>query len=63
MDEMIFTGFGVEILKRDGRYIIKYDSGEIISKIKEAEISEEEFLKAQKSEKDAYEVLLDCERR
>lgn len=63
MDEMIFTGFGVEIFKRSGRYIIKYDSGEIVSKMLEDEISEEEVLKVQKSERDAYEVLLACERR
>lgn len=63
MDEMIFTGYGVDIFRRDGKYIIKYDSGEIVSKMVEDEISEEEVLKAQKSERDAYEVLLACERR
>lgn len=63
MEELIFVGFGVEIFRRDGRYIIKYDSGEIVSKLLEDEITEEEVIKAQKSEKDAYEVLLACERR
>lgn len=63
MDEMVFVGFGVEIYKRDGKYIIKYDSGELVSKIQEDEITEKEVLKAQKSERDAYEVLLACERR
>lgn len=63
MDKMIFVGFGVEIFARNGRIFIRYDTGEIVSKIQEDEITEEEVIKAQISERDAYEVLLACERR
>lgn len=63
MDEQIFTNFGLGIFKRNGKYIVKYDSGEIVSQMLEDEITEEEAQKAQKSERDAYEVLLVCERR
>lgn len=63
MDEIVFTGFFVEIIRRAGKLFIRYDSGEIVSKILEDEITEEEAIKAQKSERDAYEVLLECERR
>ncbi len=63
MDELISTAFGLAIFKRNGKYIVKYDSGEIVSKTLEAEITKEEIQKAQKSERDAYEVLLVCDRR
>ncbi len=56
--ELIFSGYGIEIIKRDGRFVVRYDSGEIVSNIIEKEITEDEAIKAQKSEKDAYEMLL-----
>ena len=61
--ELIFSGFGIEIIKREGRFFVKYDSGEIVSNVIEKEITEDEAIKAQKSEKDAYEMLLLRERR
>lgn len=63
MSDPIFSGFGVEIFSRDGRFFIRYDAGEIAVQMREDEITAEEASKAQKSEKDAYEVLLACERR
>lgn len=63
MSDEIFSGFGIEIFKRDGRYFIRYDAGEIAVQIREEEITEEEAAKAQKSEGGAYEVLLACQRR
>lgn len=63
MEEIVFIGFGIEIIRRNGRLFIRYDSGELVSKILEDEITETEMSKAQKSERDAYEVLLECERR
>lgn len=61
--ELVFSGFGIEIIKKEGKFFVKYDSGEIVSKVIEKEITEEEAIKAQKSEKDAYEMLLSRERR
>lgn len=63
MNGKIFSGFGVEIFQRDERFFIRYDAGELVIQMREDEIPEEEAIKAQKSEKDAYEVLLTCERR
>jgi hypothetical protein len=63
MNGTIFSGFGIEVFKRDGRYFIRYDAGEIAVQFREEEITEEEAAKAQKSEEDAYEVLLACQRR
>ena len=63
MSEPIFSDYGVEIFSRDGRFFIRYDAGEIAVQMREDEITAEEASKAQKSEKDAYEVLLACERR
>ena len=63
MSKPVFSGYGVEIFRRDGRFFIRYDAGEIAVQMREDEISSEEASKAQKSEKDAYEVLLVCERR
>jgi hypothetical protein len=61
--EKVFSGFGVEIIKRDGKLFIQYDEGELVVQMTEKEITEEESIKAQNSEMDAYEVLLACERR
>lgn len=61
--EHIFSDFGIEIFKCKGKYFVRYDSGEIVSRLIEKEITEEEVIKAQKSEKDAYEMILARERR
>jgi hypothetical protein len=63
MEDLIFSDFGIEIFKRDDRIFVRYDSGGIASYDKEDEITVEESIKAQKSEQDAYEVLLACEKR
>lgn len=63
MDSTIFSDFGIEIFKREERYFIRYDAGEIVVQIREEEITEEEATKAQKSEESAYEVLLACQRK
>jgi hypothetical protein len=48
MDDQIFVGFGVEVLRRGKRFFIKYDMGEIVAQIQEIEITEAEAAKAQK---------------
>jgi hypothetical protein len=63
MDETVFIGYGIEILKRNDHFFVRYDAGEIAVKMREDEITAEEVTKAQKSERDAYEVLLSCEKR
>ncbi|MCF8582601.1 hypothetical protein L2X67_22810 [Enterobacter ludwigii] len=63
MNEVIFTGFGVDIIKRNGEYFIRYDTGTIAMIEKESKINPEEALKAQKSENDAYEVIIATQTR
>ena len=61
MERQVFSGYGIEIVERDGRFFARYDAGEIVVQAREDEISPGEALKAQRSEKDAYEVLLSCQ--
>lgn len=61
VEKIFFSGFGVDIFRRSGKYFIQADAGEIVIQMQEDEITEEEALKAQKSERDAYEVLLASE--
>ncbi|MDY0420555.1 hypothetical protein PYW49_23190 [Enterobacter sp. 170198] len=63
MDELIFTGFGIDIIKRSGEYFIRYDTGTIAMIEKESKITLEEASKAQKSESDAYEVIIATQTR
>ena len=63
MEALIFSDFGIEIFKRDRRIYIRYDAGEIASHDVESEITIEESIKAQKSGKDSYEVILACQKR
>ncbi|TFE19335.1 hypothetical protein [Cohnella luojiensis] len=55
---VIFSEYGIEIIQRDGKQFINFDACEIVVEIIEIEITEEESQKAQKSEKDAYEVII-----
>lgn len=59
--DRIFCGFGIEIFSHEGRYFLRYDDGEINSRIVDIEVSEEDALRAQISEKDAYRVIIDNE--
>lgn len=60
---VIFSGFGVTVIARDGRRFVRYDAGELPVEWREEEISDDEAARIRKSEKDAYAVLLACQRR
>jgi MFS family permease len=62
-ETLIFCDYGVDIIKRGEKFFIRYDSGGIVVKMQEDEITEEEALAAQESEQSAYQVLLACDRR
>lgn len=62
-DQVVFSDFGVAIIEREGRFFARYDAGDIAVQSREDEISEYEAERIKKSEKDAYEVLLACQRR
>jgi hypothetical protein len=63
MSQVIFSDFGVDIIKRDNRFFVRYDAGEIASQMREEEISEDEVAKVRSGEQGAYEVLLECQKR
>jgi hypothetical protein len=62
--KLIFSDFGCEIHESDGRFFISYESGESAgSKLIEQEITVVEVRRAIVSEKAAYEVILEAEKR
>ncbi len=54
----IFVGNGIEIVKRNGKYILIYDAGEICDRMEEIEITEKEVELAKKSSMDAYNIII-----
>lgn len=63
MSEAIFSGFGIDIIRRDGRLFVQFDAGGMSIDEREVEITEAEAAKAQLSEKDAYQLLLSFEQQ
>ncbi|HAV1605335.1 TPA: UxaA family hydrolase [Enterobacter hormaechei subsp. steigerwaltii] len=63
MNEAIFTGSGIDMIKRESEYFIRYDTGTIAMIEKESKITSEEASKAQRSERDAYEVIVATQTR
>ena len=61
--DLIFSGYGIGIFKTESVYSIRYDHGDIVPKFREDAITEEEAVKAQLSEQDAYKVLLGVMKR
>lgn len=56
--EKIFENYGIEIIKKEGKYIIIVDAGELVDRFEEIVVSEEDAKKAQESSQKAYEVLI-----
>lgn len=63
MSQLIFTGYGIDIVKKNDDYYIRYDDGTVAMFEKESKITFDEALKAQKSENDAYEVIIATQSR
>lgn len=63
MNKIIFSGYGIDIIERDGCFFILYDAGGLFINEQEIEVTSDEALKAQKSEQDAYEVILSAQSR
>jgi hypothetical protein len=58
MSNIIFSGYSVEIIQRDGRLYAIYDAGEIAIQMVEVEITGEEARQIQISGDETYKVLL-----
>jgi len=56
--EIVYKNDWMQIIKKGEQYIIQYNSGDLIISIREIEVSKDDALKAQKSEQNAYEVIL-----
>lgn len=58
--DVIYNQFGIEILKENDSYFIRYDSGEIASKIIKIEITEEEAkeIQQQMTDQAMYNYLI-----
>jgi hypothetical protein len=59
MDRDIFSGFGIRIRERGGKFYLEYDAGHLEINMREIEISFADSQKAQSGERGAYEVILD----
>ncbi len=55
--ELIFSGYGVEIHKQEGRYFLTFDAGGIVDEYKTFEITQDEAMRAQESGEDADWVI------
>lgn len=53
----VFAGYGLEIFVNNGKYYLRADFGEIVDRIRDVEITNEEAEKIQRSSKDANEVM------
>jgi hypothetical protein len=54
----VFSGFGIEILRRSDRYFLRYDAGELVVQMRELELSADDAFLAAQSEQSAYQVIL-----
>jgi hypothetical protein len=53
----VYSGFGIEILRRSDRYFLRYDAGKLVVQIRELELSPEDVVLAAQNEQSAYEVI------
>ena len=63
MEKQIFKDYGMALVERDGHLFIRYDAGHFATEMRESPVGQEEALRAQKSEQDAYQVLLAVQQR
>ncbi|MCX8959582.1 hypothetical protein EHW65_20790 [Erwinia psidii] len=63
MNGTVFCCSELKIIKKDSEYFIRYDAGAVAIFQKESKITFDESLKAQKNEKDAYEVIIATQTR
>lgn len=58
MEKLIFSGYGIDIVRKGGCYYIQYNDGGLVGKEIESKITEDEAIKAQKSPKNASEIII-----
>jgi hypothetical protein len=63
MNELVYSGNGVEIFRHGAKLYVRYDEGHFVPEMREGEITAQEALRAQESEQGAYEVLVAVQNR
>ena len=56
--DRIFIGNGIEIIRKNEKYFLIYDAGEICDRMEEICIDEDEVELAQRSSMDAYNIII-----
>lgn len=56
--ENIFVGNGIEIVKKNEKFILIYDAGELCDRFEEIVITEEEVELVKKSSMNAYNIII-----
>ena len=63
MNDVYFSDFGIEIIRRNNSLYVRYDVGHFVAKIREDIISEHEAAQAMQSERTAYKILVAIQNR
>ena len=63
MNKVLWSDFGVELIKKNDRLFIRYDSGGLVMSYVEDEITEVEATLLQRGEDEAYKVILAAQNR
>lgn len=63
VENQIFEDYGIILLKREGKFFIRYDAGEIVVQFEEVEVTERQAIRVQQGEQQAYEVLLEVQQK
>lgn len=63
MNDVYFSDFGIELLRRNNALYVRYDAGHFVAQMREDLISEHEAAQAMQSERGAYQILLAIQNR
>jgi hypothetical protein len=63
MENVVWFGFGVEVILRDDQYFVRYDAGEIVERLEEVPVTPEQVERVKVSEAEAYKVLIEAKAR
>lgn len=63
MSELIYENLGLELIKRQNRYFVRYDAGAHLCAWREDELSESEAERLQLGEQEQYEVIIGLQKR
>ena len=56
--EIILDDEGIQLIRKDNKYYLKFDEGELMIKMKELEITHEEAIQVQRNPDYAYDIII-----